>query len=161
MNNRALGFVTEKGHPNEVAPGKRPYHTIIPGLLTDGDGDLRAAFGCMGSYMQPVGHALLVSGIVDYGLDAQQAVDAMRFRVTGPFSASEGHGDDEVLFPEYADSELLEALRERGHVVRTVPNNRPFGRAQVILRDKHSGVVCAGSDTRADGIAIALPKIEK
>lgn len=159
LHNRGLGFVTEPGHPNEVAPGKRPYHTIIPGLLTDGDGDLRGAFGCMGSYMQPQGHMQIVSGIVDHGLDAQQAVGALRFRVTGPFSASEGQGEDEVLFPEYADPQMLNSLRARGHVVRTCPENGMFGRAQVILRDKRSGVVSAGSDARADGNAIALPKV--
>ncbi len=159
LNNRGLGFVMTEGHPNFVGGGKRPYNTIIPGLITDGAGDLRAAFGVMGSYIQPQGHMQIVSGIVDHGLSAQEAVDALRFRITGPFSACEGRPDDEVLFPIYADKVVLNALARRGHQVRIEEQGWLFGRAQVILRNKGSGVVSAGSDSRADGIAIALPRM--
>lgn len=127
--------------------------------MTGQDGALRAAFGVMGSYMQPQGHLQIVSAIVDHRADAQDAVDALRFRVTGPFSACEGAGDDEVLFPEDVDRNLLLKLRSRGHVVQVIHSAEPFERAQVILRDQDSGVVEAGSDSRADGIAVALPRL--
>ena len=160
LNNRATGFTNIPRHPNSPAPGKKPYHTIIAGMLTDvDDGSLIAALGVMGSYMQPQGHMQLVTALVDHGLDAQEAVDALRFRATGPFSACEGQGEDEVLFPENVDSNVLDALTRRGHVVRTVKDVGPFGRAQIITRDRASGVACAGSDSRSDGNAVALPKI--
>lgn len=161
MNNRCLGFSSDSAHPNAAAGNKRPYHTIIPGMITDKDAAFRAAFGVMGSYMQPQGHMQIVSAIVDHGVDAQEAVDAIRFRVTGQFSAVEGAPDDEVLFPENVSSDVLKALQNRGHVTHIVKNVHQFGCAQVIIRDPATGVVEAGSDSRADGIAVALPKFNR
>lgn len=103
----------------------------------------------------------LITALVDHGLDAQRAVDALRFRATGPFSACEGDGADEVLFPDDADDSCLDELVKRGHVVRKVSTVGPFGRAQIVTRDESSGLLCGGSDSRADGIAIALPQIAR
>lgn len=159
LNCRGLGFCTPlpcEVHPNSVAGGKRPYHTIISGLLTNSDGTLRAALGCMGSYMQPQGHLQLVCNLIDHEFDSQQAVDALRFRATGPFSACEGDGADEVIFPENFDDKYRKELEKRGHIVKISNSVGPFGRAQLITVDRKNNVVCAGSDSRADGIAIVL-----
>src|SRR5258708_10138152 len=79
LQNRASGFVTTKGHPNEVGPSKRPYHTIIPAFITK-DGKPVATFGLMGGAMQPQGHMQVFSRIVDYGQNPQAAIDAPRWR---------------------------------------------------------------------------------
>lgn len=155
LNNRALNFSGVKGHPNAAAGGKKPYHTIIPALITRGDGGLFAALGVMGSFMQPQGHVQVIRKLVDGGLDAQQALDWPRFRVTGPFSAMErGMGEDGVLVEPELSVEVVRALRERGHTVGC-GERWIFGRGQVIvLRDE--GIVEAGSDNRADGCAAVL-----
>ncbi len=81
LQNRGHGFTLEDGHPNQVAPGKRPYHTIIPGFITK-NGTPLAAFGVMGGDMQPQGHVHTVLGIVDHRLNPQSVFDAPRVRVT-------------------------------------------------------------------------------
>lgn len=159
LQNRGIGFVTATAHPNCVAGGKCPYHTIIPGLLTKSDGSLYGAFGVMSSYMQPQGHMQVVSNMVDWGDDAQVALDQGRFRVTGAFSACEGQGEDAVLVEESVPPEVRTLLQRRGHVVQLCTSMPVFGRGQIILRDDASGSVSAGSDPRADGIAIVLPRM--
>lgn len=154
LHNRGLNFVFgDKKHPNAVKGGKKPYHTIIPGMITKG-GKLFAVLGVMGSYMQPQGHVQVIHGLVDRGLNAQEALDRPRFRVTGPFSSGEGLGEEEVLVEEEFDEELAESLRRRGHVVK-VGDRELFGRGQVIVV-REDGVVEAGSDVRADGSAAVM-----
>ena len=82
LHNRGAGFTEEEGHPNRIAPGKRPFHTIIPGLLLR-DGRLPGPFGVMGGSMQAQAHFQLVRHVVDGGLDPQAALDAARFRALG------------------------------------------------------------------------------
>ena len=144
MHNRGACFTLEKGHVNEYAPGKLPYHTIIPGMLVRRDAEGRAlphlAFGCMGGYMQPQGQLQIASRLEDHRANPQAALDAPRWQV------SEGlRLDIEPGFPQ----ETLDALAARGHAVEVAAEKSiTFGRAQAILRVE-GGYVAAG-DMRGD-----------
>lgn len=163
LQNRGLGFSLEAGHPNALAPGKRPYHTIIPALATrhrpnpspDGRGtihDLFAVFGVMGGFMQPQGHVQVFSALVDDGLDPQSALERRRFCIED--GTSGGH----VALEDGIRPEVQAGLAARGHPVHLVSGYERalFGRGQVILRDPESGVLTGGSDPRADGCAMTL-----
>jgi len=147
MNNRGNCFATVRGHPNAVAPGVRPYNTIIPGMLTSG-GRAVAALGVMGGPMQPQGHLQLVLRMVVHGQNPQTASDAPRWQVAG--------GRKLLLEPGFRP-EVVRALVERGHDVRvTEPHEAlAFGGAQVIARLPGGGYV-AGSDHRKDGQAVGF-----
>jgi gamma-glutamyltranspeptidase / glutathione hydrolase len=148
LQNRGSNFSLEEGHPNLLAPGKRPYHTIIPCMILRGDGTLYATLGCMGGFMQPQGHAQLVSALLDHQLDPQSAVDAPRFCCT-----QDGAVCVEDTFPVV----LIEELRARGHQVRVMPAHTPLvGRAHIILANQSAEqrVYAAGCDSRSDGVAI-------
>jgi gamma-glutamyltranspeptidase/glutathione hydrolase len=82
LQNRGAGFSHEEGHPNALAPRKRPYHTIIPAMSTDANGDLHACYGVMGGWMQPQGHLQVTVAMLDDGLDPQQALDELRFCIS-------------------------------------------------------------------------------
>ena len=145
LHNRGHCFTLEAGHPNRLAPGKRPYHTIIPGLLLR-DGALLGPFGVMGGHMQPQGHLQVVSHLVDRGLDPQAALDEPRWRLdTG------GRGEWELALegPFYG---LAPALARRGHRAVCDPNAVGFGGGQAVLvRDD---VLIGGSEPRKDGVAL-------
>ena len=143
LHNRGSGFSLEEGHPNEAAGGKRPYHTIIPGFLTR-DGQAVGPFGVMGGYMQPQGHTQVVSGMVDYGLNPQAALDAPRWRVNGGL---------EVILEMDTPEHVLRGLVDRGHQVTVPPHRGDFGRGQIIWR-LDNNLYVAGSDRRADGAAV-------
>lgn len=140
MQNRGAGFTLREGHPNMLAPGKRPMHTIIPGMLRAG-GRVTMPFGVMGGAYQPCGHARFVTNMVDTGMDPQTAIDA-------PRAFAEG----DVLKVErgYADSVRAD-LAERGHEVQ-IPDE-PLGGAQAILI-REDGVLEGASDPRKDGCAL-------
>jgi gamma-glutamyltranspeptidase / glutathione hydrolase len=140
LQNRGAGFSLDEDHPNVVAPGKRPYHTIIPGFLTR-DGAPVGPFGVMGGHMQPQGHVQLISSIVDGGMDPQAALAAPRWY---------WHAGLEVLVePGLAGVDLA----GRGHQVAVADDPAAFGLGQAICRVPGNGYV-AGSDPRADGWAI-------
>ncbi|MFW5941792.1 MAG: gamma-glutamyltransferase [Chloroflexota bacterium] len=141
LQNRGANFSLKAGHPNEVAPGKRPYHTIIPGFITR-DGAPWATFGVMGGFMQPQGHLQVGVNLVDYGMDPQAALDAPRFRWLDGLR---------VALEDAFGSQMREALTARGHTVTTAGS---YGGGQIILRDPQSGVLIAGSDPRKDGAAV-------
>jgi len=142
MQNRGACFTLEEGHPNQVAPGKRPYHTIIPGFVTRGDQPLMA-FGVMGGFMQPQGHLQVVSRIFDHQQNPQAALDASRFQVDT--------GLDVRLEPGFS-SDVYEELSKRGHAITKVDSRTvSFGRGQAIY--KLDGAFCGASDLRADGHA--------
>jgi gamma-glutamyltranspeptidase/glutathione hydrolase len=139
FQNRGAGFTLTKGHPNEAAGGKRPMHTIIPGMIRQG-GRVTMPFGVMGGAYQPCGHARFVSNLTDYGMDLQEAIDAPR-----SFSGPEG------LEVERGYSDTVRAeLAAMGHKV-TIPD-APLGGAQAIRID--GDVLVGASDPRKDGCAL-------
>jgi gamma-glutamyltranspeptidase/glutathione hydrolase len=145
LHSRGLCFSLDPAHPNCLTPGMRPYHTIIPGFLS-ANGRPLAAFGVMGAYLQPQGHLMTVSNMLDYGLNPQAALDAPRFRWEEGLRV-----DVEAGFPAPA----AEALRRMGHDLRYgLPGDRGFGRGQIIWRTE-DGVLACGSEPRCDGQAAA------
>ena len=141
LHNRGSGFTLEKGHPNEAGPGKRPMHTIIPGM-TRKDGTFDMTFGVMGGQYQASGHGHMLVNLCDHGMDPQAAIDAPRhFAIDGRLDLERGIGDD-----------VAQALADKGHKV-TRPSG-PIGGAQAIRRDRTLGCLVGGSDPRKDGCAL-------
>ncbi|CAJ1917370.1 unnamed protein product [Cylindrotheca closterium] len=152
LQNRGFGFTLEEGHPNVVAPRKRPYHTIIPGMITYSDtNELHSTISNMGGNMQPQGHLQLTIDMVAGGLDPQAAIDMSRFCI------ADGTKDGMVQIEGGVDEKEIVKLKAMGHKLqdKVVGHARAtFGRAQIIKRDRTNGVLWAGSDGRADGCAI-------
>jgi gamma-glutamyltranspeptidase / glutathione hydrolase len=150
LQNRGHNFSLDPNHPNALAPRKRPYHTIIPGMMTRLDGTLYAPFGVMGGFMQPQGHTQVVVGMIDDDLDPQAALDRPRFQI------SDAKTNGVVRLEEGIPSETLAGLTRLGHPVEPVQGyaRGGFGRGQIIRRNPNTGVLCGGSDPRADGCAI-------
>jgi gamma-glutamyltranspeptidase/glutathione hydrolase len=145
LHNRGALFTLEDGHPNQVAPRKRPLHTIIPAFMEKDD--VKIGFGIMGGFNQAQAHAQFVSHIADFGLDVQEALEVGRF-TKGSFSGCDV--SVEALIAESVRKELT-AL---GHEVRTVqPRSGTFGFGQAVMSDG-TGVHFAGSEPRHDGAAI-------
>ncbi|NVO22548.1 gamma-glutamyltransferase family protein [Donghicola mangrovi] len=140
FQNRGAGFTLTEGHPNELAPGKRPLHTIIPGMLRE-NGRVLMPFGVMGGAYQPNGHARLITNIHDFGLDVQAAIDAPR---------SFADGQTMQVERGYSDA-VRDDLASRGHNV-VVPETPLGGGQAIILRS--DGLLEAGSDPRKDGCAL-------
>ena len=145
LQNRGHCFTLEQGHPNRLAPGKRPYHTIIPGLLLR-EGDLLGPFGLMGGHMQPQGHLQVVSHMVDRGLDPQAALDEPRWRLD-----RDGREGWSLALEEPLHG-LAPALARRGHRVLCDPNPAAFGGGQAVLVRDDS--LIGGSESRKDGVAL-------
>lgn len=143
LQNRATGFTLEAGHPNQLKPGKRPFHTIIPGFLTQNNQPL-GPFGVMGGPMQPQGHLQVVVNLADYGMNPQSALDAPRWQ----FMAGKT-----VLLEQTVPRHIALALAERGHDIQVTADGGMFGKGQIILR--RDGVLIAASEPRADGLALA------
>jgi gamma-glutamyltranspeptidase/glutathione hydrolase len=144
LQNRGADFVATQGHPNQVGPIKRPYHTIIPGFMTK-DGAPVMSFGVMGGPMQPQGHVQVIVRIADYGQNPQAACDGPRFRwVQGMQVSCEGG------FPP----STLDELRQRGHDLLAMDDYNSFGSCQAIWR--LDGGYLAASDPRRDGQAAAF-----
>lgn len=155
LQNRGAGFSLDPRHVNALAPAKRPYHTIMPGLITNADGSLQAAFGVMGGFMQPQGHLQVVSALVDDAVDPQAALDRPRFQLT---AASPAALPAAPVALEEGLEQVAADLERRGHQVRVAagPERPGFGRGQVIWRASE-GVLWGGSDPRADGCALGVP----
>jgi gamma-glutamyltranspeptidase / glutathione hydrolase len=149
MQNRGSGFSLDPEHPNCVGPGKRPFHTIIPGFVTDALGDdmgaggaPRLAFGVMGGHMQHQGHVQMVQRVFDHGQNPQAASDAPRWHIYPDYSVGVETG-----FP----AEVAAELAARGHRIRHEPLEHVFGGAQLVLRTDDGYV--GGSDHRKEGQA--------
>ena len=157
LQNRAALFSLDPGHPNALQGGKRPYHTIIPGMLTRG-GELLASFGIMGGFMQPQAHLQVLSHLVDLGYNPQQALDMPRFclRVEGGGGVGADDPGGEVFMEAGFSFDDLARLRKKGHRLSPVSGRERvvFGGGQIIQRDHVSGVLTAGSDPRKDGCAL-------
>jgi gamma-glutamyltranspeptidase/glutathione hydrolase len=152
LQNRGHNFNLEPDHPNALAPSKRPYHTIIPAMATDLEGNLYASYGVMGGFMQPQGHMQVTVAMINDAQDPQAALDRPRFCLEGSLMGPE------VAMEEGIPAETLNALQNMGHHILPVNGmaRSLFGRGQIIRRDPHTGVLWAGSDPRADGCAMSL-----
>jgi gamma-glutamyltranspeptidase/glutathione hydrolase len=150
LQNRGAGFVLDPGHPNVVAPGKRPFHTIIPGFLTR-DGAPVGPFGVMGGHMQPQGHLQLIVNTVDDELDPQTALGEPRWYWHA--------GRDVRVEPGLVGTDegraAVDGLRRRGHEVSVADDVSGFGFGQVIWRLPDGTGYVAGTEPRADGCAMA------
>jgi gamma-glutamyltranspeptidase/glutathione hydrolase len=146
FHNRGMSFSLVDGHPNQVAPGKRPFHTILPAFLTK-NGQPAMAFGVMGGNMQPQGHIQFVMRFVDEYLNPQACSDAPRWRIDDL-----GKLTVEASMPQG----VVDGLKAMGHEVAVQPaNSLDFGSAQAIakLSDETHSAYIAGSDHRRDGLA--------
>jgi gamma-glutamyltranspeptidase/glutathione hydrolase len=144
LQNRAACFTLEPGHPNRLAPGRRPYHTIIPGMLLEADGGLMGPFGVMGGHVQPQGHLQVATSVLRFGLDPQAALDAPRWRL-------DQDGDGWVLCLEPALWDIAGELERRGHRVWRDPDPASYGGGQAILVT--GDALWGGSEPRKDGQA--------
>ncbi|WVF66522.1 gamma-glutamyltransferase [Kwoniella sp. CBS 6097] len=164
IQNRGMGFTLQEGHPNTLQGGKRPYHTIIPAMVTQGD-ELYMSFGVMGGVMQPQGHLQTFLNVIHRGHHAQAALDTKRFCVggLGSYTTTTPYYNDHVCLEHGTDEAVIEKLKAMGHNVKIVKGLEQvvFGKGQIILRtiDERSGkrIWAAGSDPRGDGCA--LPQI--
>ena len=151
LQSRAALFSLDPEHPNCLAPGKRPYHTIIPGMALRGN-DLYSCFGVMGGFMQPQGHVQVLTAMIDDGLDPQEALNRPRWCLEN------GTGDSLLALEEGLPVATMAKLAEMGHRLRPVSGRGRgvFGVGQIINRDAESGVLFGGSDPRKDGLVAAF-----
>ncbi|MCX9079360.1 MAG: gamma-glutamyltransferase [Candidatus Methanoperedens sp.] len=150
LQNRGSNFSLDSEHPNVLAGGKRPYHTIIPGMALRG-GELWASFGVMGGFMQPQGHFQVISAMVDDDLNPQEALDRLRWCL------ADGTGDSILALEDGIPEAAVSQLAQLGHDVRVVSGRDRglFGGGQIIRRDADTGVLFGGSEPRQDGLVTA------
>ncbi len=142
LQNRGAGFSLAEGHPNEMAPGKRALHTNMPGMVFR-NGKPWISYGVMGGDMQPQGHTQVLSNLIDFGMNVQQAGEAARFR---------HFYEGAVAFESGVDIDVLQALIQKGH--RPMTRMGVYGGYQAIQIDWENGVLMGGSDPRKDGCAL-------
>ncbi len=145
LQNRGADFSLDSSHPNALKPGKRTFHTIIPGFLTKGT-EAVGPFGVMGGYMQPQGHFQVVTHTLDHLLNPQAALDMPRWQWMGGKKVTV-----EAEFPNY----LVQQLQRKGHDIEVMADGGSFGRGQIIWRNPETGVLAGGTESRTDG-AIAV-----
>ena len=150
LQNRGALFVLDPSHPNALQPRKRPFHTIIPAFMEQGD--LHIGFGIMGGPNQPLAHAQFVSNLVDYGMNIQAAVEAPRFTV------AHNSVSCDIVIESRVKPEVLQALRDKGHnLTARKEYTALMGRGQAVMHNSKSGMNSAASDPRADGVAEPEP----
>lgn len=140
LQNRGADFKLDGNHANCLAPLKRTYHTIIPGMLLK-EGRCIGVFGVMGGYMQPQGHLQLISGLLDFQLNPQAALDCPRWQWTK---------EKAVMVEDTFDEVMIEKLKKMGHEISVSDDTSNFGRGQMIIR-LENGAYVAGTETRTDG----------
>jgi gamma-glutamyltranspeptidase / glutathione hydrolase len=161
FQNRGELFSLDPKHPNVYEPGKRPFHTIIPGFAMK-DGKPWFSFGNMGGAYQPVGHLSIITNVIDFGMNIQEAGDALRWMHEGSTEPTEEmgaryEGTGTVHIESSVDYEVVRGLRSRGHTVRI--GESFFGRYQGILKDHEKGVYFGASESRVDGQAAGFMQL--
>jgi gamma-glutamyltranspeptidase/glutathione hydrolase len=157
LQNRGANFHLTEGHPNVIAPGKRPYHTIIPAMITNAhDGSLHSVYGVMGGFMQPQGHVQVLLNMIAFRQNPQAALDAPRFCIGAEHIPGDKNKRN-VYLEEGISESVCEELKEMGHDARIIKGyeRSVFGRGQLIRAHEEGGVMVysAGSDSRGDGAA--------
>jgi gamma-glutamyltranspeptidase/glutathione hydrolase len=155
FQNRGELFSLDPGHPNVYEPGKRPFHTIIPGFVMK-DGKPWFSYGNMGGAYQPIGHVSVLTNIIDFGMNIQEAGDAVRWTHSGSTQPTDSLDDQltdtgTVSLESAYGYDVIRALRELGHDVQV--GDAFFGRYQGIMRDHEQGVYYGASESRVDGQA--------
>jgi gamma-glutamyltranspeptidase/glutathione hydrolase len=154
LQDRGELFSLDPNHPNVYEPGKRPFHTIIPAMITQGDQPYMS-FGLMGGSMQPQGHVQIITNIIDFGLNVQEAGDAARWRHDGSTSETDVAGGTAGMGVVRVESGVPQSVRDAlealGHVVED--GDGGFGGYQAIFRDPETGVLHGASEMRKDGAA--------
>lgn len=162
LQNRGANFSLANGHPNELAPRKRPYHTIIPGLITyTKDQSLHSVFGVMGGFMQPQGHVQVLLNQEVFKLNPQVALDSPRICIGAGMPSADGRMTDATIYIEDGiDPKVVQELRDLGHSVEQLSGygRSMFGRGQIIRQHFDDGVMVwsGGSDLRGDGVSAPL-----
>jgi gamma-glutamyltranspeptidase/glutathione hydrolase len=141
LQNRGSDFTLRPGHPNEIAPRKRPYHTIIPAMAFR-DGKPWLSFGVMGGLMQPQGHVQVLLNRLVFDMDVQQAGDAARFR----------HSAAGLALESGVAPAAVEELARRGHVI--IEERGVYGGYQAVEIDWQTGMLLGGTESRKDGLAL-------
>lgn len=152
LQSRASGFTLVAGHPNQYAPGKRPFHTIIPAFVMK-DGQPWMSFGVLGGSLQPQMHVQILVNMIDFGMNTQEAGDAARIAISGgpePW-APRNMDQPTILLEPGISADTVKELQRRGHAVEHEKGF--FGGYQAIRRDSQTGVYEAASDMRMDGMA--------
>ena len=145
LQNRGADFSLDPGHANALAGGKRSYHTIIPGFVSQGSRPI-GPFGVMGGYMQPQGHVQVIMNSIDFGLNPQAALDAPRWQWMEGKTFHVEHA-----FPRH----IAQELASKGHQMHVTLDSGSFGRGQIIWRDPETGVLAGGTESRCDGAIAA------
>ncbi|KAB8236130.1 gamma-glutamyltransferase family protein [Aspergillus alliaceus] len=161
LQNRGANFSLSPGHPNVLAPRKRPYHTIIPAMITNiSDGSLHSVYGVMGGFMQPQGHVQVLLNMLAFNYHPQAALDAPRICISAGSPELGKPVDRTVYVEEGISDEAIEGLKRLGHEVKVLSGweRGMFGRGQIIRCHYDDGqlVYSAGSDQRGDGMAIPV-----
>ena len=146
LQNRGHTFSLNSHHINCLKPGKRTYHTIIPGFVTK-NGKPVGPFGVMGGFMQPQGHLQVLSNCIDFKMNPQAALDAPRWQWVR---------DNVVKVEQRFPNHLIQELMAMGHHIQIEPSATTFGRGQIIWRHPDSGILMGGTESRTDGIVGAL-----
>ena len=141
MQNRGHNFSLDPQHHNYLQPGKKTYHTIIPGFITK-DNQAVGPFGVMGGFMQPQGHMQVIMNMIDFKLNPQAALDAPRWQWLG---------DKTVGIEHQVPLHITRALSAKGHDIELVFDTSSYGRGQIIIRNPDTGVLCGGTEHRTDG----------
>ncbi len=155
LQNRGALFSLEDQHPNRLEPGKRPFHTIIPAMVTQNAQPV-FCFGVMGGDMQPQGHVQVLVNLIDFDMDVQQAGDFPRVRHLGSATPTgiPAQGSGIVLVEQGVSHSVRKALHEKGHQVRVSSQGSGFGGYQGIWIDWDNGTLHGGTESRKDGVAI-------